>query len=439
VAAPASASPGRARTAQVALLAAALTVPLALACSLRGPQPPERLVLIVIDTLRRDHLGVYGSPVPTPHIDALAARGQRFDNVVASFHQTTMSMGSLFTGRTPSMEAGDTRVLSWNGDNWCGLARLALRPGAESCLPPGIPTLAEGMREAGYWTIGVASNQFLYEPSGFSRGFDDWVQVDDRPPVAGKASRQRLKNAHESRTWHSVNRAAVSALNRRPRDRFFLYVHYVDVHDYVFQKRTYAEAVKDMDEGVGRLLAQLESAELLEGTVVVLTSDHGEQLGEMHNFPGEYPKSFGHYGNPSFQEQLRIPLIIAPARGGDPSRFLRTQDLYGVLLGIAGVQREPSHDLEEGEHYIGEARYRTYRKGKWKTLLRRSDGRQFLYDLEADPLEKSDVAARFPDVTAAHVARIEQLTKSLAASGVPQRELSEAERDRLRSLGYLPD
>jgi hypothetical protein len=77
--------------------------------------------------------------------------------------------------------------------------------------------------------------------------------------VAGKASRKGLANAHQSRTWHAVNRAAVTALNRRPRDRFFLYLHYVDVHDYVFQKTTYAEAVKRMDEGVGRLIAQLES------------------------------------------------------------------------------------------------------------------------------------------------------------------------------------
>jgi uncharacterized sulfatase len=424
------------RLALIGLLAVSLAAPLA--CSL-GPKPPERLVLILIDTLRRDHLGVYGSKISTPNIDALAARGQHFNNVVSSFHQTTMSMGALFTGRTPSMEAGENRVLPWNGDNWCGLARLAPRPGSDLCLPPGVPTLAEAMREAGYWTIGVASNQFLYEPSGFSRGFDDWVQVDDRPPVAGRASRHKLKNAYQSRTWHSVNRAAVAALNRRPRDRFFLYVHYVDVHDYVFQKTTYAEAVQEMDQGVGRLLAQLESVKLLEDAVVVLASDHGEQLGEMHNFPGEFPKSFGHYGNPSFQEQLRIPLIVAPARGGDPERFLRSQDIFQLLLEIAGVRREPSRDVEPDEHFLGEARYRTYRQGRWKSFIRRSDGRHFLYDLEADPLEKSDVALQNPAVMAAHSERIEQLTRSLAASGVPHRELSESERERLRALGYLTD
>ena len=423
------------RLALIALLAAELAAPLA--CSPWGPKPPERLILIVIDTLRSDHLGVYGSPVPTPNIDASAARGQHFTNAVASFHQTTMSMGALFTGRTPSFEAGDARVLAWNGDSWCGLTRLALTPGSDPCIPPGLPTLAEALRNAGYWTIGVASNQFLYEPSGFSRGFDDWVQVDDRPPVAGRASQRRLANPHQSRTWHSVNRASVAALNRRPRDRVFLYVHYVDVHDYFFQKISYAQAVQEMDQGVGRLLAQLESAKLLENAVVVLVSDHGEQLGEMHNFPGEHPKSFGHYGNPSFQEQLRIPLIVSPARFDHPDRFLRSQDVFHLLLEIGGVKREPSRDTEPDELFVGEARYRTYRQGRWKSFLRRADGRHFLYDLEADPLERSDVGAQFPEVTAAHAERIEQLTRSLAAKGVPQRELSESERERLRALGYL--
>ena len=234
-----------------------------------------------------------------------------------------------------------------------------------------------------------------------------------------------------------MNRAAVTALNRRPRDQFFLYVHYVDVHDYLFQKISYAAAVQSMDEGVGRLLAQLESAKLLEDAVVVLVSDHGEQLGEMHNFPGEHPKSFGHYGNPSFQEQLRIPLIVAPARFPDPDRFLRSQDLFQLLLEIAGVKREPSHDVEPDELYVGEANYRTYRRGRWKSFLRRADGRHFLYDLEADPLERSDVGAKFPEVTAAHAERIDQLTRSLAAKAAPQRGLSDDERERLRALGYL--
>jgi arylsulfatase A-like enzyme len=157
----------------------------------------------------------------------------------------------------------------------------------------------------------------------------------------------------------------------------------------------------------------------------------------MHKFPGERPKSFGHYGNPSFQEQLRIPLIVSPARGGRSDRFLRSQDVFQLLLEIGGVKREPSQDTEPDELFIGEARFRTYRRGRWKSFLRRADGRHFLYDLEADPLERSDIGAKFPEVMAAHAERIERLTRSLAAKGVPQRELSENERERLRALGYL--
>jgi arylsulfatase A-like enzyme len=407
------------------------------ACAPRAPAPPQRLILIVIDTLRRDHLGVYGAPAPTPNIDALAKRGQFFTNVVASFHQTSMSMGSLFTGRTPSMEAGEGRTLTWNGHTWCGLARLAKTPGVDTCIPPSVPTLAEAFKAAGWWTIGVASNQFLYEPSGFSRGFDDWVEVDKRPPVAGAASRRNLKDARNSRTWPSVNRAVTLALNRRKSDHFLLYVHYIDVHDYRFETLTYPQAVQVMDKGVGTLLGKLEAAKLLEDAVVVLTSDHGERLGEMHHFEGELPNTFGHFGNPSFQELLRIPLIVAPARFDQPSKFLRSQDLFHLLLEIAGIERERAHDVKPDELFIGELLYRTYRQGRWKSVVRRADGRHFLYDLEADPSEQQDLGPQFPAVTTAHEKRIDELTHDLAATRVPEREMSESERERLRTLGYV--
>ncbi len=407
------------------------------ACAPHAPAPPKRLILIVIDTLRRDHLGVYGAPVPTPNIDALAARGQHFTNVVSSYHQTSMSMGSLFTGRTPSVETGDGGTLSWNGHTWCGMARLAEKPGSDLCIPPSVPTLAEALKAAGWWTIGVVSNQFLYEPSGFSRGFDEWVEVDERPPIAGAASRRNLKDARQSRTWRPVNRAVTLALNRRQSDHFFLYVHYIDVHDYRFEKLSYAEAVQVMDKGVGNLLQTLETAKLLDDAVVVLTSDHGERLGELHHFEGELPNTFGHFGNPSFQELLRIPLIVAPARFDRPSKFLRSQDIFHLLLEIAGIDRVRAHDVETDELFIGELQYRTYRQGRWKSVVRRADGKHFLYDLEADPTEQADLGAQYPAVTSAHEKRITELTHGLAATRVPQREMSESERERLRTLGYV--
>ena len=80
---------------------------------------PERIVLIVIDTLRRDALSCYGGSTPTPNIDGLAAQGQLFSNALGSFHQTTMSMGAMFTGRTPSLESGkgNSRLVSCPGSS----------------------------------------------------------------------------------------------------------------------------------------------------------------------------------------------------------------------------------------------------------------------------------------------------------------------------------
>jgi arylsulfatase A-like enzyme len=429
-----------ARTARCARLALPALLVAALLCGCLGERPPERLILIVVDTLRSDHLGVYGAKAPTPNIDALAARGQHFTGVVSAFHQTSMSMAALFTGRTPSLESRDGGVLSWNGHTWCGLVRLAKTPGQDPCIPPDVPTLAEALREAGYWTIGVASNQLLYEPSGFARGFDQWVQVDERPPMVRPASWAELVEASRQRTWTVVNRAVVAALNQRGSDHFFLYVHYVDVHDYQFHRTSYAEAVQSLDTGIGRLLESLEAASLLEGAVVVLTSDHGERLGEAHDVPGEQgPNSRGHYGNPSFQEVLRIPLVVAPARFERPDRFLRGQDVFGLLLEIAGVEGEPAADARPDEHFLSELRYRTYRQGRWKSLVRRADGAHFLFDLETDPLEQREVGRQFPQVLAEHRARIDELSRSLAAGRVPERGLSETDRERLRLLGYLDE
>ena len=91
--------------------------------------PPERIILIVVDTLRRDFVSAYGSGPPTPNLDALAARGQRLDRALASYHQTSMSMSALFTGRTPSLDRGVlVPSLPWNGTTWCGYARFAEGP-----------------------------------------------------------------------------------------------------------------------------------------------------------------------------------------------------------------------------------------------------------------------------------------------------------------------
>ena len=298
------------------------------------------------------------------------------------------------------------------------------------CIPAGLPTLAERLREAGYWTIGVASNQFLFAPSGFNRGFDDWTEVGPR-----KEARPRQRpQLGALRAWGHVTKAAAEALNRRPRNKLFLYVHYMDVHDYPFQRIPYPKAVRAMDGALGMLLENLESAELLENATVIVTADHGERLGEQHKLRGRP----GHYGNPAYQELLRIPLIVAPPIDEDPSAPLRSQDLHGLILRIAGQQPEPSEILAPGELYLGERRYQTYWNGRWKSILRREDGELFLMDLETDPRERRNFAEAKPEVAAEHRRRIREISDALAVDeDRPQRELTERERETLEVLGYV--
>jgi arylsulfatase A-like enzyme len=396
---------------------------------------PERLILIMVDTLRRDYLSCYGSENPTPNIDALAERGQLYTRFKASFHQTSMSMGALFTGRTPSLEFNRLeRTLFWNSATWCGLYRFAKKGEEEMCIPPSVPTLAESIRDAGYWTIGITSNQFLYEPSGFSRGFDDWVEVGKKPETAGALARLKLPDASKTRYFGLVNRAALEAVDRRPNDRFFLYVHYMDVHDYGRRgARRYAMAVTGVDWAIGDLLEEFEQRGLLDGAVVIVMSDHGERLEESHAVKGKP----GHTGNPSFEEVLEVPLIIAPAIDRDPSAFLRTEDLFFLIQQIAGARSEASPDLAADELFLTEADYRTYLRGRWKSALRRDDGSLTLFDLERDPGETRDVAAEHPDVVEAHRRRVDELGEALSARRAVVERLSEEDRERLQALGYL--
>jgi len=405
-------------------------------CSCGDPPPPERIVLIVIDTLRRDFLSCYAdAPLPTPHIDALARRGRAYESVSAAYHQTSMSMAALFTGRTPSIERPEGGPpLPWTGQTWCGMARFAA-PGEGLCIPTGLTTLAERLRGAGYWTIGVMSNPMLFEPSGFGRGFDDRSEVGRRPPEVGPLARYRVEEAWRERTWRHVDRAAREALARRPRDRFFLYVHYMDVHDWGYRDGPYAQSVAIVDTAVGALLSELDAAGLLEDAVVILTSDHGEHLGETHP-PDPSRVMRSHQGNPSYQELLHVPLIVAPESRIRERDLLRTQDLHAEILRIANLSA-PSPDLADGELFVGEQRFLTYRRGRFKSSFERRGGREILFDLLEDPREQHDLAGSRPDLLEEHRRQVVELQRRLGGAARGGDTLSDDDRSRLDALGYL--
>jgi hypothetical protein len=393
---------------------------------------PERIVLVVIDTLRRDRLGAYGADVPTPQLDAFAAEGTRFERANGAFHQTTMSMGALFTGRTPSIEArGGGGPLPWTGHTWCGLSRYASGD-SDSCIPTSLPTLAEGLRDAGYHTAGVVSNLMLFRPAGFDRGFADWVEVGPA------AERVRMAQAGASIRYDprrtagdQVNQAVRDWLAARPTDGFFLYVHYMDVHDWFMHKEPYDAMVQAVDGHVGELREMLDEAGLLEGATLVITADHGERLTEQY-VPKPLPT---HMGNPSYQPVLAVPLIVWPRIEADPRRFMRSDDTFRLIRQLAGLEPGEPPDLLDDELLLSEQLFRTYRRGRWKSLWARGRDHAYLFDLESEEGELRDVSARHGLEVEAHRRRVEALSGRLAGeSGVAAP--SPEDLERLRALGY---
>lgn len=408
-------------------------------CAQENPaQTPERIILISVDTLRRDHVSAYSqtgaAKAHTPNIDRIANEGQVFTNAVSSFHATTMSVASLFTGLTPSIESGQgLESIKWNTFVACGMSRFLEEGQDDACLPTTVMTLAEDMKSAGYWTVGVVSNELLYRPNGYDRGFDSWVEV-------GLAKADEDRNIFESspvRTATHVNRDVERALADRPSDKFFLYVHYLDVHDYSLFKRTYATAVERFDKQLGELFEQLDTAGLLESATVIITSDHGELLDETY----ANLKTVRHFGNPALQPTLEIPLIIKPATHLAPNRFIRSQDVRGLLLELVGLDEPPASELEPDELFLSEMFYQTYRKGRWKSHWPRTGEPALLFDLHSDPGEKINLAVGRSDehagILEAHRSRLDELSRNLATRSSQVPVMDDEDVLRLRALGYI--
>jgi arylsulfatase A-like enzyme len=399
-----------------------------------GSEAPERIVLILVDTLRRDHLSPYGGGARTPNVERLARLGRMYDNAYSSFHMTSMSMAAIFSGHTPALSSGDpARSIAWNSPNWCGLARFGVGEGG-ACFPEDMALLGEVMRDRGYTTIGVTSNALLFSPAGFSRGFDQWIEVPERRRGNRLGRRaQSWREASAERSATAVGAAVAAALAHRKSDHFFLYVHYMDVHDWAALKVPYRDAVEAVDRGIGDLLDLLEREGLLEGAVVILTSDHGESLDEPHLVPTT-PR---HIGNPSFEPVLAVPLIVSGGELPHDGPLIRSEDLFRILLRLAGGVPQPASDLLPDELFLTEMAYRTYRRGRWKSYSGRFDGTFRLVDVAADPGERRDVTSENPAVAKSHRERVDALTARLAAPDAPHHEVDEEQLERLRSLGYV--
>lgn len=411
------------------------------------------VVFIVIDTLRADRLSAHGYERPTsPVIDALASSGIRFANALAQSTWTKCSMASLWTGTYPTTH------------------RITRYPDA---LPEAVDTPAEILKQAGFRTVGIWRNGWVSPDFGFQQGFDLYYKpnVRRRPPelLQKNPSAASLPGTDNDLAW-----AAAEFLRTSSDERFFLYLHMMDVHQYVYDDSAdfgvsfsdiYDNSIRWVDSNVGTVVATLQQEKLMENTIIVITSDHGEAFHE-HGIEGHakdlhvetthvpfiitlpfrleegivvespvenvdvWPTLLDLIGLPPLAQadgRSLVPLIEAAAAGDESSASDPDRQRVAYLdqsWGRAHSDPKPLLSVQEGP-------YRLFRQtGEDQTVE--------LYDVEKDPGETVDLAEEHPDVVARLSTDVDRYVATPEPSwGTPAVvELDEMDLNHLRALGY---
>jgi len=410
-------------------------------------------------------------------MDALADRGTVFENAISCAPLTGASHASLMTG------AYQTRH---------GIA------GNQGKIPSRLVTLAQACRGAGYQTAAIVSNPVLSRRNlpGIDRGFD---RYDADFPAMERNRDTPYRDATDTTA------ATLDWFKAVPRSPFFLWLHYQEPHgpyevpdrslltkvgslapqsgeastlpllrgnfgqggipryqvlgstrDPAHYRAQYAARIAYVDGHVGRVLEEVRRLGLEEDTVVVLTSDHGELLGE-HDY-------YFQHGITVLQPVLHVPLILAGPGidvGGRVPALVSNTDIMPTLLDLLDIGSEDlgeqmdGHTLvprlqgtPEGEgHYVYAMCERTREwcllKGRHKFTLgeRTPENAERLIDIEEDPAEERDVSAEYPEVAErlkAALLRFRSASPDVLSAGEPRTSrLTDADRRRLRALGYL--
>lgn len=428
--------------------------PALLGCSKKKAEQ-WNVILISVDTLRADRLGCYGYKRPTsPFLDDFAASGTLFENAVAQSPWTLPSHAALLTGRFPHRIG----VV----DEW-------------KRLPSDAPTLASILKEKGFFTGSFVNSYWVSELFGFDKGFETTRFFDDTMGNLGG----------------EITDAAVAWLNRHGRKPFFLFIHYYDVHsDYApddsFRellageydgnalgtteellavregKVSYSEKslahvsnlydaeIRQLDGELGRLFKHIRDSGLEATTVVVVTSDHGEEFmdhgGVLH-------------GRTMYREVLQVPLLI---RGPKIPKNRRVEelamliDVVPTVLGCLGIDvleafdgvdlvkmlRAPSPEhkdrlaLASADHNNEKPDIlRMMQNLRYKFCLNQLSNDRELYDLRTDPLERTNIAEDKPDLVEQFMQILDRVMaqKGEGAQAPPR---TEEEMQRLKELGY---
>lgn len=426
------------------------------------PDGPPSLVLVVWDTVRADHIGAYGYTArpTTPHLDALAARSDRYSRAWSSSPWTLPSHASLFTGLDPSVHGAVTATPGGpQRDAWP--------------LPEDAGTLAEVLGAAGYETVGYVGNRAYLDPQfGLAQGFATW----------------ELPASSEGRGAGALTEAGLSWLDRgwSGEAPFLLFLNLMDAHrpypeeapegwstppayppgeaaqgslaaldrlrhqveiageppDPALREALvarYDQGIARNDAALGLLLEGLAARGLSEDVVLLVTSDHGEAFGE-HGIV-EHSKDV-------WEPLVRVPLVLH-APGQVEGRVVDTAVSSAHVPGLLSQHLPALGELPVPDEVIVENRYARPRdqgagrhddidqaaiRWPWK-LVRHTPGQTALYRLDQDPAEAHDLLPSEPEQAGALQALLPDPVEPDRPPSIPTRSFEEQEA--LRELGYV--
>lgn len=478
--------------APIALLLVALGIGGALSLALAPPTPVHpaskgiaagleskpNVILVMVDTLRADHLSCYGAKIKTPNLCRLADDGTLY-RAFSHASWTKPATASLITSTVPSTHGAIAKP---------------------STLSPDLTLIPEVMQAAGYTTGGIVSNVNLAESFGFDQGYDDYYYLaPDYIAYAQESSSKLIVYQLVRQVWFGalagnkiwfndyyqdskvVNDVAFKWLDRKKDERFFLFLHYMDVHDPYFEhpyngegvarikmpepdpamaerlQNLYQGEIDYLDVQFGALLEKLEADGLYDNTLIILVADHGEEFAEHGGF---------WHGLTLYDEQIHVPLMVKWAKNGvhaDPgmaSGIARLIDVGPTIVAAAGLPipdsmqgvdlRHPySTRLEKDRQVFSEEDH----EGNVLWSLRTEDEKlivanphnprglpeQQYFDVSSDPGEQD----AYDDPEA--IERLEGMAnlQRLAAEGKAVKsekvEMTLEDCERLRVLGYVQD
>ncbi|MCK4751833.1 MAG: sulfatase [Planctomycetes bacterium] len=427
-------------------------------CGKKTSTSKPNIILISIDTLRADFLGCHGYPRPTsPTLDKLASKGVLFEDASSPSPWTLPAHVSLLSGLYPS--------------------RHSVKD-VQTKISTDIPTLASILSRHGYATAAIVNSLLLDEKFGFGRGFDHYSRI----PETGDAVGCSPAIAAEAMDWLLKNR----------NQQFFLFLHYYDVHsDYSSLPRyedqfvgpyfgmadgttnqllqfrkghvklnendvkhltdLYAASIRQLDDELEKFFSFLRKRKMLDNTLIVVTSDHGEEFlehgGVLH-------------GRTQFQELIHVPLIFQGLnlpRGRRVEHMVSLVDVFPTVLALAGVGVPSAIDgvdlsplwrergFEPPMRFIfAEADHnnkkddikRAIRQQRYKLHYDILTDKTQLYDLSEDPGEKVNIISEHGDLSKLLFKRLKDFMSDEKA-GQSREVLAPEEIQKLKALGYL--